>query len=349
VSWDGVPRIATVFLTYAASFGPEAYLREAARVFFLSLANRILDPGCKVDTMLILESDQGYFKSSFLGVIGGEFYMDSPLDLQSKDAAELLQGRWLVEVAELSTFKSSDINSMKSFISRNCDSYRAPYARKSETRPRTCVIAGTTNESVYLTDATGNRRFAPIRLVRPIDLASFEADLPQILAEAFARVREGEEHWTSNPALIELQRAQQDSRRVSDPWEEKITFELGRREIGKSKPIDSISAHDLFAILGVDAGRLDKSAATRLGIIMRLLKFERRRRGGVTEYVRGSSANNTSPPLPPVSSSSREPSILECASHNVERLFDRTPRLATLAAVPGADDLATSEKSEDRA
>jgi predicted P-loop ATPase len=70
---------------------------------------------------------------------------------------------WILELAELKALKSSkDSESIKAFLTSRYDTYRAPYQRRTEQRPRMCVFAGTTNNMNVFVDKTGNRRFWPI-------------------------------------------------------------------------------------------------------------------------------------------------------------------------------------------
>jgi hypothetical protein len=80
----------------------------------------------------------------------------------TKDAALQLAGVWIVELAELDAITRAEISRIKSFMSRRVDRFRTPYARRVEAFPRQCVFAGSVNETQYLRDPTGGRRFWPI-------------------------------------------------------------------------------------------------------------------------------------------------------------------------------------------
>ena len=154
---------------------------------------------------VVLEGDQGILKSSALRLLAGgpgdSYFLDTPglLAMENKARAELLSGRWLVEVAELSGMVKSETEAVKAFLSQNLDQYRPAYALVAVDRPRRCIFAATTNAVKYLPDATGNRRFVPVPC-RQIDLGALTAERDQLFAEAEAvlarlaraRLRSGE-------------------------------------------------------------------------------------------------------------------------------------------------------------
>ena len=119
---------------------------------------RVLYPGCKFDNMLILSGRQGIGKSTFFSLLGKEWYSDSLSTFEGKDAAELLQGFWIVEAGELTGLNRSEMNDVKQFLSKREDIYREPYGRRTSSYPRRCIIVGTTNDKEFLKDVTGNRR-----------------------------------------------------------------------------------------------------------------------------------------------------------------------------------------------
>ena len=142
------------------------YQREVARMIFYGGINRLYRPGCKFDYMPILVGRQGCGKSSIVDWLNP--IRSSYVDLRTidgKEAIELIQGGFVVELSELLAFvRTKDAESMKSFVTRCVDKYRVPYKQFSEERPRTCLLIGTTNDAAFLTDVTGNRRYLPVSL-----------------------------------------------------------------------------------------------------------------------------------------------------------------------------------------
>ena len=138
---------------------------------------RVYRPGCKFDYMMVLVSDQGIGKSTFLRMlcINDAWFNDNFSTLDGDKAVEKLRGMWIVELAELqATKRSKDVETIKAFITSRVDTYRVPYGRRTEQRPRMCVLCGTSNPTDFLTDRTGNRRFLPITCgVRPVEFDIF--------------------------------------------------------------------------------------------------------------------------------------------------------------------------------
>ena len=126
----------------------------------------MLNPGCKFDTMLVLNGSQGIGKSTLIAKLGGEWFSDSLSlnDTKDKTAAEKLQGYWILEIGELAGLRKAEVETLRSFLSRQNDIYRASFGKRTTPHPRQCVFFGTTNaESGYLRDTTGNRRFWPVK------------------------------------------------------------------------------------------------------------------------------------------------------------------------------------------
>lgn len=214
--WDGVPRIDTIFIDY---FGAEdtAYTRVITRKTLVAAVARVMEPGCKFDYMLILEGQQGIGKSSFLARLATnpKYYLDELRTFEGKEASELIQGKWIVEVAELSAFNKTETNIIKGFITRQTDTYRAAYGKGTKDYPRKCIFIGTTNSEEYLKDATGERRYWPLRLNSRIKIPLSEIPVEQIWAEAYTRWQFGEDLYLP-PELEEDAKRQQEMRQEAN-------------------------------------------------------------------------------------------------------------------------------------
>lgn len=141
------------------------YNFECMRLFMLGAISRAHYPGCKFDYMPVFVGKQGIGKSTFLRLLAmnNAWYNDNFNTIEGDKAPEKLRGMWMVELAELlATKKAKEVESIKAFLTSTVDTYRPPYGRRTEQRPRVCVFAGTTNNDHFLTDRTGNRRFLPI-------------------------------------------------------------------------------------------------------------------------------------------------------------------------------------------
>lgn len=218
LQWDGVKRADTLLVDY---FGAEdnQYTREAMRRTLVGAVARILHPGIKFDTMLILSGKQGIGKSTFFRYLGMDWYSDSLCTFEGKEAAELLQGYWILEAGELTGMTKSEMNSVKQFLSKCDDVYRAAYGRKTEKHLRQCIMVGTTNEHEFLKDYTGNRRFWPVDLgicpARKDLWKELPGEIPQIWAEAVCLYQAGEGLILSAAAEKLAEGTQEEHREVS--------------------------------------------------------------------------------------------------------------------------------------
>jgi predicted P-loop ATPase len=185
--WDGQDRIAGAFKNYLGAVMPEPYLSEVSRKFFLGCVKRIYEPGCKFDYVVVLEGRQGLGKSTFASILASEaWFLDGLPNFQDKDAALNLIGAWICELGELATLYKSANEATKAFITRRTDRVRPPYGQRRVEFPRSTVFMGTTNQHVYFTDSTGNRRFWPVK-VRHCDFHAVHRDRDQLWAEAVWR------------------------------------------------------------------------------------------------------------------------------------------------------------------
>lgn len=225
-AWDGTKRIAAWLKNYCAAKveGPEheRYVAEVGMRWMISAVARVLQPGCKADGVLILEGEQGAFKSTTLRTIcGDEWFGDALPPMSSKDASDYLRGKWIIELAELSNINKSEVEIVKAFISREEERFRPAYGRNEISYPRQCIFAGSTNKSDYLRDETGNRRFWPVRVGRKCDTQGIKRDRNQLWAEALAMYRAGEKWWLEE-TVIETAKAQQEKRVSEDAWQSTV-------------------------------------------------------------------------------------------------------------------------------
>lgn len=207
--------------------------------WLISAVARIFEPGCKADCALFLQGGQGARKSTFFSRLAGDdFFSDSLGDTQSnKDEILLMHRFWIHEWSELETvFRKKEMASVKSFMARGFDSVRPPYRRDLIDLKRACVFAGTTNESSFLSDTTGDRRFwiIPVRGKIATDLLAEERDL--IWAAAVALYRSGEQwHLTESEEIASGELNAQF--RSLDPWHEKVAVYVAGREFTTSNEI----------------------------------------------------------------------------------------------------------------
>lgn len=275
LEWDRKPRLDT-WLTYycGAESQNETYIKLAGSKWLIGGVARIYNPGCKFDISLILEGDQYIGKSlafDTLATIGGErFFTDDSIEFQNKDSLLKLQGKLIVEMAELATWKRAESDDVKAFITRRVDLYRPPYARKTIERPRMFIIGGSTNPNGgYFKDHTGNRRYLPVKCGR-VDVDALKKDTEQLWAEAVHRFKLNEQIWLTWEEN-KLAGIEQDLRVDEDVIGENIdetVIELEKRaEIG-------FSINDILTKLGIAIDRRSPNLKSRIQSHLTLRGYE---------------------------------------------------------------------------
>lgn len=195
LTWDGVPRLDTLFTDYLGA-EDNVYTRAVARKSFTAAVARAFEPGCKYDTMPILIGRQGAGKSTLIRTMGKRWYADGLSTFEGKEAAENIQGKWIIEAGEMAGYTRAEENASKQFLSRQVDVFRQAYGRRTQEYPRRCVFFGSSNQYEFLKDITGNRRFWPIDIEAQKPTKNVYVNLPgevdQIWAEAVVRYKNGE-------------------------------------------------------------------------------------------------------------------------------------------------------------
>jgi predicted P-loop ATPase len=224
LEWDGKCRLDGWLTKYLGAI-ETPYTQSIGRSALIGAVARIRNPGCKVDTVPIIEGRQGLGKSSAARVLFDPWFSDELADLGGKDAAMQTQGAWLIEISELDAMSRSEVSRIKAFISRSTDRFRPPYGARVIESPRSCVFWGTTNSDAYLKDETGGRRFWPIKAGH-IALDALAAARDQLWSEADRLYKAGAAWWIVNPEAQRIADGEQAARYQGDPWDDLIAAHL---------------------------------------------------------------------------------------------------------------------------
>lgn len=272
LKWDGVSRIDNWLAYYCGcETEPHEYLSVVGAKFLIAAVTRVFHPGTKFDHMLILEGNQRAGKSSALkalATIGGIPYFSDTITIdkiEDKDSTMKLQGRLIIEFAELAGFAKKETSDLKRWITMECDECRMPYDRHLKNLPRQFVIAGTNNPfQGWMNDPTGSRRFWPVTVGRKIDMTALKNDVEQLWAEAVDRYRKGEQIYMTDEmeAIADEVRV---SRQAVDVWEDFISSEFSA--------FNEVSTDDIFAALKIERNKQSNMDSRRIGAIMRKLGF----------------------------------------------------------------------------
>lgn len=282
-AWDSEKRIGNWLVKYlgveANSPRQAAYVRRAGAWFIMGIVARAMRPGCQFDYCLVLEGDQGKRKSTALrALIPDQWFGDTDLDLNNKDAMVALQGKLLYEIAEMGAIARSEEKRQKSFLTRRFDEFRPHYGRRNISLPRRCVFAGSTNEWEWNKDPTGGRRFWPV-MVGTIDVEALIADRDLLFAEALHYWREGVRYWPTEKEQRTLFDTEQLSREVTDSYVDGLQEWVDNQYI----PFSMFTA--MADGLGLAPCKMTRDVQIRVGTALRKLGCQKvEKRHGTTRF-----------------------------------------------------------------
>jgi len=264
--WDGVKR----WEQCAGALGCDEPLAPTLlRRWGISAVARMMRPGCKVDTVLVLVGGQGSGKSTWLKTMGGIGFTDSHIDIRKDESKRQASLYWIIEWSELTMLDNRNVEQVKAFLSSSEDTYRLPYSRDMTTTKRRGVIAGTTNKDRFLGDPTGSRRIWPVR-TGIVDLEWTAKHRDQLWAEAKAAFKAGERWWLTKEEdadLAEMSACRDET--LDDPWKDTISDWLERT--GAERPT---TTNILELAINKPTSQTTHADALRVGRVMRVLGWE---------------------------------------------------------------------------
>ncbi len=271
--WDGTPRVHGWLHTYLGAADNE-YHEQIGSMFLIAMVARVMQPGCKSDYMVILEGPQGALKSSACRILGGAWFSDClpDLDRDAVRVAQHLRGKWLIEIAEMSAMNKAESAALKAFITRPQEQFTPKYGRLEVTEPRQCIFVGSTNEAAYLRDATGGRRFWPVKVGAQIDTDALANDRDQLFAEALRLYQQNVPWWPHREFEARHIKPQQEERFEADAWEEEVAKFLASQN---RATVMQVARSALF----IETPKLGTAEQRRITAIMDRLKWRRGSRG----------------------------------------------------------------------
>ena len=290
LSWDGERRLDDWLATYCRVSGGE-YVSAVGTYFLRGMVKRVFTPGCKFDYCLVLEGAEGLRKSTLAALLGGQWGSDTPLDLaNNREAAAAVHGCWVIEFSEMESVTRAEAHLQKSWLSRTFDQYRPVYSRRTVRVPRQCVFIGTTNETEYIKEGQGARRFWPVTVEGHVDIEGLRSILPQLLAEAVHDIDAGERWYPGDEEQAGLFREQQTARVVQESLIDALhdwvlnpavdEYNMRRDHGGMFSIADAA-----YRCLKVSYAQLTRDLQTRIGKAMVALGCERvEKRNGMTRY-----------------------------------------------------------------
>jgi putative DNA primase/helicase len=266
--WDGEARMDRVLADILGVREPSAIQRTMMRKWFVQAVARIMEPGCKADSVLVLAGEQYAGKSAFFRLLvpTPDLFADSRMDIRNKDGTLQLYAAWIYEWPEIDqvTLERS-ASEIKGYLSQQQDTLRKPYAQGVSVEKRHTVIVGTTNRTEYLNDPTGSRRFWTIAIPVgwDIDQGRLIAWRDQLWAEAMHAYTYGET-WHLSREEEAARAADAAQHTAGDPWEEPIRQWVVRER----KTL--VTVHEVLEdALGLRAGERDKARDMRVADILR--------------------------------------------------------------------------------
>lgn len=286
LKWDGKQRLKTWLEFYLGATGDQEYLAAVGMAWLIAGVARIYDPGCKAENMLVLEGEQGLLKSTALSVMANvgkgkdeESYFCDTLSfgkIRDKDTVTISQGKLIIEFQELANLGSREIEEVKAWMSIQVDEMRMPYGHDVEKFPRQFIMAASTNESLWLRDQTGNRRFWPVKC-GSIDIPALINDREQLWAEAVHMYKNKSQWWIdkASPIFAKAQ-DEQDLRLLEDLWARPVEQFCEWKQF--------VTVPDILLHFKIDVAEQNKGHQSRVIGILKRLKYSPKQKtiGGKT-------------------------------------------------------------------
>lgn len=260
------------------------YLRKQ----LIASCARLFEPGCQVDTMLVLVGPKGGERKSTairelytVPNCGRTFRSNLPDIRDMQKIGPALDGVWVAELAELAVVRKADVETLKDFMTRREERYSPKWVKGEVTRPRQCVLWGSTNEERFLDryDSAFRRRFLTIHMKKRTDLEWLAAHRVEIWAEAFALYQASEPWWYEDEDVADAGRSEFVA---EDPWLDAL-----RAYTQGIKAKKWVTSKDLYTSVTDDKGIPSDVEYKKISRIMSELRHTKSKKEGVPGWWLG--------------------------------------------------------------
>lgn len=227
--WDGHKRVHNWMHNYLGA-QDDQYVRAVGLKTLVACIKRIYEPGCKFDYITVLEGNQDTGKSTAWRILASKpWFGDTPIDISKEWSIMKTFGKIMYEWAEMETYRKSNTQAMKAFLSSDTDTVRLPYNRTVQAIPRQGIFVGTFNPEKdkdigWLHDTTGNRRYWVVSTSVSGEIRNdkLEQARDQLWAEALVLYKAGTPIYFEDIKVIQQAQAEQAKRMGKDPWYDAI-------------------------------------------------------------------------------------------------------------------------------
>ena len=237
------------------------------------------------NVILVLIGEQGAYKTTWFNYLlppplKQYFYTKTNANRMSKDDILTLAQYALVCCEELDTMRPAELNQLKAAVTMPSIDERAAYAHYHEHRKHIASFCGTGNNTQFLSDPTGNRRWLPFEVESIVSPRDHPFHYEGIYSQALALYESGFQYWFTKEEIQELNRH---NRQFETPHLERELVSLYFRVPQEGENGMFMTSARAIQIIGT--GISQKLNPTRVGLSFNELGFQRVRYHGIRGYL----------------------------------------------------------------
>ena len=237
------------------------------------------------NVILVLIGEQGAYKTTWFNYLlppplKQYFYTKTNANRMSKDDILTLAQYALVCCEELDTMRPAELNQLKAAVTMPSIDERAAYAHYHEHRKHIASFCGTGNNTQFLSDPTGNRRWLPFEVESIVSPRDHPFHYEGIYSQALALYKSGFQYWFTKEEIQELNRH---NKQFETPHLERELVSLYFRVPKEDENGMFMTSARAIQIIGT--GISQKLNPTRVGLSFNELGFQRVRYHGIRGYL----------------------------------------------------------------